>query len=363
MRRVYLLIIVAMVVISLETLPAEGTSCDTTYPQNFFRVCFFEGTNPATGADLGSENEPSLTEPAPDRAYGFNRDWGSGPIFAGRSDDISGVWRGSISLSGGRYLFTLFVRDGVRLYIDETLVLEQCYPYIAGDPCLDRDDPHSGTQELGTGYHNIRVEWFETSDPWWATTAELRLHWDKVQMPELLTNGSFETGDSSPIPWTNGSHEGTGTFAWVDSGFLGGKSVQITANPNPVTDAWWIQTVTVQPNTDYILSGWIKTENVTEGAGANLGLYNTWTHTEGVWDSEDWTYRTLPFNSGAATEVTVAARLGYWAGVSSGTAWFDGLRLDRVSPVVVDAFVIKSQDVCIAGRRTQAGHPSKSSTS
>ena len=62
-----------------------------------------------------------LTEPAPDRAYGFNRDWGSGPIFAGRSDDISGVWRGSISLSGGRYLFTLFVRDGVRLYIDETL--------------------------------------------------------------------------------------------------------------------------------------------------------------------------------------------------------------------------------------------------
>jgi Bacterial Ig domain/Bacterial TSP3 repeat len=336
--------------------------CNTNYTQDFFHVCFFEGTSPATGAYLGSENEPGVGQPAPDRAYGINREWGAGPIFAGRSDDISGVWRGSISLSGGRFLFSVFPADEdrtplpgeeVRLYVDEALVLDQ---WTSSD-----NEPDAVPLDLGTGYHNIRVEWFETTrpppDPQNPDKARLVLHWDKVQMPEILTNGSFESGTGTPTGWQTGAWNlPAATFTWDSKTFfVGSRSVKIRAQST--NDAYWTQPVAVQPNTDYILSGWIKTQNVAGGAGANLGLYGTFTYTAGVFDTTDWTYITLPFNSGTASQVTVAARLGYWAYTSTGSAWFDSVRLERVSPVIVDAFVLKSQHICIAGTEYTSGTP------
>ncbi|MEI8257168.1 MAG: hypothetical protein WCJ30_15955, partial [Deltaproteobacteria bacterium] len=84
-------------------------------------------------------------------------------------------------------------------------------------------------------------------------------------------------------------------------------------------------------------TGWIKTDSVarpdgTLGAEANLCLEGTWDHTEGLAGTRDWTYRSLIFDSGDRTEVTVGARLGYWADVTSGTAWFDDVRLEAVQP-------------------------------
>jgi hypothetical protein len=100
-----------------------------------------------------------------------------------------------------------------------------------------------------------------------------------------------------------------------------------------MNDARWIQTVTVQPNTSYSLSGWIKTENVTpEGggspAGANLGLFGTWDHTNGLYGTNNWTYVSMQFNSGSNTTVTVACRLGYWSSMAMGTMWCDNVQLD-----------------------------------
>jgi hypothetical protein len=38
----------------------------------------------------------------------------------------------------------------------------------------------------------------------------------------------------------------------------------------------------------------------------------------------------MVFNSGPTGTVTICARLGYWAGVTSGTAWFDDLRVTEI---------------------------------
>jgi alpha-N-arabinofuranosidase len=155
---------------------------------------------------------------------------------------------------------------------------------------------------------------------------------------DMVVNGHFERPvDASatvPMAWTSGAWQPTAIFSCPDSvAHRGRRSVSIDA-PQP-NDAWWSQTVAVQPHTLYRLSGWIKTANVAHSteivdAGANLGFLGTWEHSPGVFGTAGWTNVWVSINSGDSDELTVAARLGYWAGTTSGTAWFDDIRLERV---------------------------------
>jgi hypothetical protein len=40
----------------------------------------------------------------------------------------------------------------------------------------------------------------------------------------------------------------------------------------------------------------------------------------------------MTFNSGSTGTVTIAARLGFWSGTTTGTAWFDDLRVTEILP-------------------------------
>jgi hypothetical protein len=172
------------------------------------------------------------------------------------------------------------------------------------------------------------------------TTTNAELNPSEVA-PNLLSNGSFEEGDYSPIEsppyWTWDAWQPTAIFAWDDTeAITGSKSVKIDA-PTP-NDARWIQTVNVEPNTWYFLSGWIKTDNVghtseSVDAGANLSRFGTWERSAGVFGSEDWTRNSLLFNSGDDEQVIIGARLGYWAGTTTGAAWFDDIRLTPIVPI------------------------------
>ena len=152
---------------------------------------------------------------------------------------------------------------------------------------------------------------------------------------QLLQNDGFELSDypysTAPLNWTTNLwspsaqlfHDNTTHH----SGFSSARITAATAN-----DAWFSQEVTVEANTFYLLTGWIKTENVSAGAGANLSLVGTWTHTQGLLGTNNWTRVSLWFSSGSSTRLTIGARLGYWSGTSSGTAWFDDVRLTRITP-------------------------------
>ena len=99
----------------------------------------------------------------------------------------------------------------------------------------------------------------------------------------LVLNGGFEEGiyspTESPVNWTWDAWQPSAIPTWDDTqAHTGDKSVKIDA-PAP-NDARWIQTVDVEPNKLYFLSGWIKTENVghtseSVDAGANLSLFGT----------------------------------------------------------------------------------------
>jgi regulation of enolase protein 1 (concanavalin A-like superfamily) len=152
-------------------------------------------------------------------------------------------------------------------------------------------------------------------------------------------NGSFEEGiysqSGEPTGWTRDVWDwANAALTWDNAvSYEGSKSVKITASvPN---DARWIQTVSLQPYTNYRLSGRIKTEGVAHAdgsvvAGANLGLYGTWEHTTGLFGTNDWTTVSMQFNSGSNTSVTIACRLGYWSGTATGTMWCDDIRLEPI---------------------------------
>ena len=85
----------------------------------------------------------------------------------------------------------------------------------------------------------------------------------EAQRINLLPNGSLEDGSfpAGPSGWTRQLFAPNGSLTWdVDAVHEGGHSIKIAADrPN---DAAWIQTISLRPDTNYLLSGWVKTENV-----------------------------------------------------------------------------------------------------
>jgi WD40 repeat protein/serine/threonine protein kinase len=149
--------------------------------------------------------------------------------------------------------------------------------------------------------------------------------------PSLLLNGSFEVQTGNTV-WTPHSWRQNAHAAAIKAGIAyTGKSAALLAT-DVVDDVRLCQDVVVQPNTDYLLCGWVKTEGVElkqEGKiGANLCLFGSFQeHSHSVKGDRDWTRLTLNFNSGQRTSVKACVRLGYQNSTCIGKAWFDDLCL------------------------------------
>ncbi|MCS7022300.1 MAG: hypothetical protein NZU63_10785, partial [Gemmataceae bacterium] len=158
----------------------------------------------------------------------------------------------------------------------------------------------------------------------------------ELQARNLLKNGDFELGDTNG--WTFESwREDRSTVAVVeDNTHTGRKALRIRANHNDSIALK--QTVQVNPNRWYLLSGWIKTQNLKfwerDHQGAHLYVWGHHRHqSKPVPANADWTYFAVIFDSGRRQSVDVAARLGAFAGTMSGTAWFDDLCLIELPPL------------------------------
>jgi hypothetical protein len=159
----------------------------------------------------------------------------------------------------------------------------------------------------------------------------------QAAVENLVFNPGFELGSDFPNGWnTDYSGGPQPIYTWDSQAFVGTRSVKIDASE--VTDARFIQEINVQPNTLYRVSGYIKTENVGHSPepvdmGANLSLLGYWEHhTRPLLGTNNWTYVSFAFNSGEETRYTLACRLGFWSGMTNGTAWFDDLEIAPILP-------------------------------
>ena len=159
----------------------------------------------------------------------------------------------------------------------------------------------------------------------------------------LLYNGDFEQRDEQGMPL------GWATEAWftqpgytkyaTEGGAYEGSACAAIENFGE-NDARFAQAVSVEPDSLYLLSGYIKAEDIKDaGWGANLsieGVYvfsDTFYDTQGQWRRAELYGRTGPDQ----TSVTVFARLGGYSGESRGKAYFDHIELIKVDALPAGA--------------------------
>ena len=151
----------------------------------------------------------------------------------------------------------------------------------------------------------------------------------------LLENPRFEAlgQDGLPLGWDTGAYltaEGYTAFSTAEDGLEGSCAVITNFGDN---DARFTQAVTVEPDSVYRLSGYVRASEVEDyGWGANLSVEGVYLTVESFFDTGDeWVYTELYGRTGPdQTEIVVYARLGGYGGESMGTAAFDDLCLEKV---------------------------------
>ncbi|HOC21441.1 MAG TPA: PA14 domain-containing protein [Anaerolineae bacterium] len=107
--------------------------------------------------------DPAVLAP---RQAKIDFNWGVGsPAHELPADNFSARWLRNASFASGTYAFCVRADDGVRLWVDNVLVLDEWH-LSNGDLTLCRDYP------LGYGLHAVRVEYFEATGnalikAWW----------------------------------------------------------------------------------------------------------------------------------------------------------------------------------------------------
>lgn len=153
----------------------------------------------------------------------------------------------------------------------------------------------------------------------------------------LIENPSFEEADSKGLPqgfFTESYRKQAGASNFKlsnERAYEGSYSVYI--KNNSVNDARFAQTVQVEPNSYYKLSGYIYAENVEEGRGANLSIADVYVFSESIYNSHgEWSHVELYGKTGEEqSELTIFARVGGYSGESRGGAYFDALSLQKLA--------------------------------
>jgi len=168
---------------------------------------------------------------------------------------------------------------------------------------------------------------------------------DSEPNANLLPNPSFEENEAHSVRgWTSRAWQGEENGRWtvVAPGRTGKQCLSIHSELG--TDAAWSTTVTVEPNSFYRLSGWIKTKDVKGAVGALLNIQNMQhVRTTGVKGTADWTRVSTVFRTAEAAELEINCLFGGW-GQSTGRAWYDDVSLETIAEVSEKAEAIVTID-------------------
>lgn len=157
----------------------------------------------------------------------------------------------------------------------------------------------------------------------------------------LLKNGDFSALDQDGMPeewYTDAYYTETGYTLF--SVITGDKQHPVIAEIRNIgeNDARFAQTVSVEPETLYCLSGYIRADDITGGHGANLSVEGVYAFSEKVYETNgEWQFIEYYGETGPEQHsVTVFARLGGYSGISKGRADFASLSLTKADKVPGD---------------------------
>ena len=224
---------------------------------------------------------------------------------------------------------------------------------------LPKNDTHRKTASLLMQQPvNAKDEWLRAA---LAATgaAELNVIGYKPSA-NMLPNASFEKmGDNKlPSDWATRTYSARrpdlkhAVETRKEYVRTGKHSLRISAETRH--DSSLFARVRLKGGRNYILSGWVRTENLQgTGNGALLGVHELQhaAKTKGVRQTTDqWTEVKVEFKSEQDREVTVNCLFGGW-GQSTGTAWWDDVSLVEITPIYREKIKDSVKGTVLAGKK------------
>ena len=160
----------------------------------------------------------------------------------------------------------------------------------------------------------------------------------------LLCNPGFELLGANGLPsgWFTDAYirrEGVSQYSTTEAARSG--NVAVVVENFDMNDARFAQTVKVEPNSMYRLSGWVLADDVLDaGRGANLSVEGVYVFSDSLYETNgEWVYLEMyGLTDDDQSEVTVFARVGGYSGESQGKAAFDDLSLVKVTNLPAGVF-------------------------
>ena len=170
-----------------------------------------------------------------------------------------------------------------------------------------------------------------------------------VEAPKnLINNGNFESVDGAlPVGWQVRTYSGRASHKVTDGGRNGGKCILIESEGGSDTSVHF--DLDIDQNCDYLLTGWIRTEDfkLKGGQGAMLELHQLngkQPMSRKLRGTNDWTQVELKFSSGRQRELSINCLYGGW-GHATGKAWWDDISLVKLGPSKGGAVMAGLEDV------------------
>jgi hypothetical protein len=202
----------------------------------------------------------------------LDHDWTDGsPDPAISPDGFSARWTRYIDVSPGVYRFSTISDDGIRVWVDDDLIIDEWYDHAAKMISAD--------VSLSSGHHLIKVEYYEhtgfaTAKVWWALVSGAPVggwrgeYFDNVTLggaPTVVRDDpeiDFRWGGGSPVSgvpvdgfsvrWTRDLNLPAGTYRFSMTVDDGGR---LWVNGHPLIDAWKRQSATTYTADVYLAGG------------------------------------------------------------------------------------------------------------
>lgn len=216
-------------------------------------------------ANMSLSGDPVLTR----EEENLNYNWGAGsPHDLVPDDGFSARWLRYISVTPGTYRFSVTSDDGVRLWVDDELILDMWYDHAAETRFVDH--------YLSAGHHLVRVEYYEntglaTVQVSWVRSDQAAGAWRAEYFNNVTLSGSpalvrneaaidFDWGTNSPDPavvnsnyfsarWTRTMEFPADMYRFsvtVDDG------ARLWVNGHLLIDAWYEQAATTYTGEIYL---------------------------------------------------------------------------------------------------------------
>jgi hypothetical protein len=251
-----------------------------------------EDTDPYWQASYWNNTSLSGTPVLQRQEASLDHDWGTGsPDPSVSSDGFSARWTKYISVADGTYRFTATSDDGIRVWVDSALIIDQWNDHATSTFTADK--------HLTTGHHWVQVEFYENlgyaaAKLSWAPSTPSIGDWRGEYFNNTSLSGSpalvrndvqidFDWGTGSPAPgtinsdgfsvrWTRSINLAAGNYHFtvtVDDG------VRLWVNNHLLIESWRDQPPTTYTGDLYLPGGTIliKMEYYENSGGAVARLF------------------------------------------------------------------------------------------